>query len=251
MSTAYGDSSYFYLTRRSQAHDCRQRMVQAKHGGTVLLRASTQGLYILHHHILHHRTTLHKSSLRAHRSQGARRSRSLSRRAHRPPSSVRSKSTSPSGPYSSSVDTPTVTQYPSAAQDGRHPLVLTSHPRNTHTQPPSQRQPPSTRTQLLSTSIPPPSPASPRAPGIDLDSYHIRAIYAALDVSGIRGTAMKMTGSCKAGERLQSCSAAAFCPRHISQDGPPALGISHAVSIFSNDPSLTVPSIGGTQARRL
>jgi len=56
-----------------------------------------------------------------------------SSRLHRPPSSVRSKSTSPSGPYSSSVDTPTVTQYPSAAQDGP---VLTSHPRNTHTQPP-------------------------------------------------------------------------------------------------------------------
>jgi len=75
---------------------------------------------------------------------------------------------------------------------------------------PSQRQPPSTLTQLLSTSIPLPSPASPRAPGEDLDSYHVRAIYAALGVSGIRGTAMKMTGSCKTGEQQQSYSAAAF-----------------------------------------
>jgi len=79
MSNVCGDSSLFYLTRRSQAHDRRQRMVQTKRSG--LLRASTQGLYNLHHHMLHRRTTLHKPSLRARRSQGARRRRSLSRRA--------------------------------------------------------------------------------------------------------------------------------------------------------------------------
>jgi len=55
-------------------------------------------------------------------------------RLHRPPSSVRSKSTSPSGPSSSSVDTPTVTQYQVPLRTARHPLA-TSHPRNTHTQP--------------------------------------------------------------------------------------------------------------------
>jgi len=62
---------------------------------------------------------------------------------------------------------------------------------------------------------------------------------------------MEMTGGCKAGGQPQSCSAAAFYPRHISLDGPPALGISHAFSVFSNDASLTVSGIGGTQARRL
>jgi len=62
---------------------------------------------------------------------------------------------------------------------------------------------------------------------------------------------MEMTGSCKAGEQPQSCSVAPFYPRHISQDGPPALGISHPFSIFSNGPSLTAHGIGGTQARRL
>jgi len=60
-----------------------------------------------------------------------------------------------------------------------------------------------------------------------------------------------MKGSCKAGELPQSCSAAALYPWCISLDGPPALGISHAFSIFSKDLSLTVPGIGGTQVRRL
>jgi len=46
-------------------------------------------------------------------------------RPHRPPSSVRSMSTSPSGPSSPSVDTPTVTQYPSAAPD--RPTAARSH----------------------------------------------------------------------------------------------------------------------------
>jgi len=54
---------------------------------------------------------------------------------------------------------------------------------------------------------------------------------------------MRITGSCKAGEQPQSCSAAAFYPRHISLDGPPALGVSHAFSAFSNDSSLTAPGI--------
>jgi len=62
---------------------------------------------------------------------------------------------------------------------------------------------------------------------------------------------MEMTGSWKAGEQPQSCSAAAFYPWQISLDGPPALGTSHAFSIFSNTPSLTAPGIGVTQARRL
>jgi len=33
---------------------------------------------------------------------------------------------------------------------------------------------------------------------------------------------MEMTGSCRAGEQLRSCSVAPFYPRHISQDGPSA-----------------------------
>jgi len=80
--------------------DRRQRMVQGKRGGRVLLSFSTQGFYILYYHMLRRHTTLHKQ---AHRSQRAHR---ISRQ-HLLPSSVRSKSTSPSGP--SSVDTPTIT----------------------------------------------------------------------------------------------------------------------------------------------
>ena len=80
--------------------DRRQRMVQGKRGGRLLLSFSTQGFYILYYHMLHRHTTLHKQ---AHRSQRARR---ISRQ-YLLPSSVRSKSTSPSGP--SSVDTPTIT----------------------------------------------------------------------------------------------------------------------------------------------
>jgi len=85
--------------------DRRQRMVQGKRGGRVLLSFSTQGFYILYYHMLRRYTTLHRQ---AHRSQRARR---ISRQ-YLLPSSVRSKSTSPSGP--SSVDTPITTHQPSA-----------------------------------------------------------------------------------------------------------------------------------------
>ena len=52
-----------------------------------------------------------------------------------------------------------------------------------------------------STSIAPPSPAPTRPPREDLDSYHVRAIYAALDVPGVRGTNMKTARSYEGGER--------------------------------------------------
>ena len=111
-----------------------------------------------------------------------------SSRHDRPPSSVRSKSISPSGPSGSSVDAPTIIQYPSAAPDSRTP------PRS-HQSPPQRPQatlqinvnlPPRSHSST-STSVAPPSPAPPRAPGEDPDSYHVRAIYAALDVSGVKG----------------------------------------------------------------
>ena len=146
-----------------------------------------------------------------------------SSRLHRPPSSVRSTSTSPSGPPSSSVDTPTVIQYPSTAPD--RPTSARSHwspPQHPHA------------TLQANVSLPPHS-HSPhrrhllrlaRAPDDDLYSYHVRMIYAALDVLSVRGEAMAMKGSCKVGELPQSCSAAALysrhtgrssCPRHISR----------------------------------
>jgi len=39
-----------------------------------------------------------------------------------------------------------------------------------------------------------------RPPREDLASYHVRAIYAALDVSGVRGTNMKTARSYEGGE---------------------------------------------------
>jgi len=208
MSNAYGGSSLFYLTRRSRAHDRRQRMVQAKHGGTVLLHASTQGLCNLHHHMLHHRTTLHKSSRRAYRSQGARRSRS---RKTPPPSIER--------PFQVYLTQRTIqlkrrhsnrNTIPSAAPDRPTPARYKSSPQHPHATLQANVNPPPHshsihRRQLLRL-----AQRRARAPGEDLDSYHVRAIYAALGVSGIRGTAMKMTWSCKTGEQQQSYSAAAF-----------------------------------------
>ena len=86
------------------------------------------------------------------------------------PSSDRSKSTSPIGPPDSRVDAPTI------------PKCLSEPPKISPFSP-SERQPLSTFSphshSFSSTSIAPPSP--------DLDSYHLRAIYAALDVPGVRG----------------------------------------------------------------
>jgi hypothetical protein len=111
-------------------------------------------------------------------------------RHDRPPSGVRSKSTPPSRPSSSSVDVPAITHYPTPAPDRS-----TSGP--SHQSPPPQSPPqrlyatlqvnvhvpphshPSTSTSTL-----PPSPAPPRE---GPDSYHVHATYAALDVSGVRG----------------------------------------------------------------
>ena len=107
---------------------------------------------------------------------------------NRAPSSVHSESISPSGLSSSSVDAPTMTQSATAAPN--HSISVPSHPS------PPQRihtslqvdvnLPPHSHT-FPSTSLAPPSPAPPRAPGEDLDSYHVRATYATLDVSGVRG----------------------------------------------------------------
>ena len=87
-----------------------------------------------------------------------------------PPSSKRSKSTSPIGPLDLSVDAPTIPK-------------CRSEPPKIRPFSPSERQPLSRFSphshSSSSTSIAPPSP--------DLDSYHLRAIYAALDVSGVRG----------------------------------------------------------------
>ena len=71
-------------------------------------------------------------------------------------------------------------RYPSATPNGQKSARFS----------PSERQPLSTFSPhsrcSSSTSIAPPSLAPPR-PGGDLDSHHVRAIYAALDVSGVRG----------------------------------------------------------------
>ena len=143
----------------------------------------TGGLYILHHHVHHRRTTPHKSSLRAHSSLTARTATS-SRRDH-PPSSDRSKSTSPIGPPGSSVDAPTISKNRSEPPKIRPLFPIT--PETPTRNPPCECQPYTAphRRQLL-------HPAQHRPPlGEDLDSYHVRAIYAALDVSGVRGDGYK------------------------------------------------------------
>ena len=82
---------------------------------------------------------------------------------------------------------PNDTQVP--LRTAENPPVLTNHPRfETPTRnPPSERQPLSTFSPQLhsssSTSIAPPSTA--------WGSHHVRAIYAALDVSGVRGDGYK------------------------------------------------------------
>ena len=128
----------------------------------------TGGLYTLHHRMRHRRTTPHKST------QLLDSSYCDELQARPPPSSDRSKSTSPIG---SSVDAPTIPK-------------CRSKPPKTRPFSPSERHPLSTFSPhsrcSSSTSIAPPSLAPPR-PGGDLDSHHVRAIYAALDVSGVRG----------------------------------------------------------------
>jgi len=187
MSTANGDSSLSYLSRRSAGSR------SSAENGTAEARPDSAPVSayagIVHPTPPHAPLSLEPTQVQSAgtpfpRSSSHSQSQDSSRH-HPPPSSVRSKSTLPSGLSSSSVDAPTIT---SAAPD--RPTSARSHqspPNRPHTtlqvnvnlSPHSHSSPP--------TSIAPPSPAPPRAPGEDLDSYHVRAVYAALDVSGVKG----------------------------------------------------------------
>ena len=179
------------------AHDRRQIMDRPRAVGEcphehMKVYMRTGGLYTLYHHMHHRRTTSHNST-----SSLPARTATSSRRDHTP-SSNRSKSTSPIGPPDLSVDAPTISKYRSKPPTIRPFSPITSetptrnlqvndnlspHSLHTHTTP--------HRRQLLHLT------QRRSAPGGDLDSYsyRVRAIYAALDVSGVRGTVMTMARS--------------------------------------------------------
>lgn len=184
-STANGDSSLPYVRRRSASSRAstdngrearRESAPVGMHTGIV---RSTQ------HHAPSSYGPTHIES--AGTPPPGRLSREHSKR-HYTPSSTPSKSTSPSRPSSSSIDAPTVIQPPSPVPDRSTPA-------------PSHQSPPRRRNSTLQVNVnfpphshsstpmstPPRSPAPPRAPGEDADSYHVRATYAALDASGVRG----------------------------------------------------------------
>ena len=105
-----------------------------------------------------------------------------------PPSSILSKPPSLSGLPGSSVGAPTITQYPSAAPDRQTPAPAhQSPPQRPHVTLQVNFNLPLHIRSSPSTSIAPPSPARPHARGENPNSYHIRAIYAAFDVSSVRG----------------------------------------------------------------
>lgn len=184
MSTANGHSSLSYL-RQSSASS------RAADNGTGQGRRESAPVSVYtgivhptspHAPSSHDPTQVESTGIQLPRSS----SRGSSKHDH-PPSSVHFRSTSPSRPSSSSVDTPTISQSPSAAPD--RSTSVPSH------QSPPQRLHATLQVNVdfphshssTSTSTPPSSPAPPRAPGEDADSYHVRATYATLDVSGVRG----------------------------------------------------------------
>ena len=149
----------------------------------------TGGLYTPHHTMHHRRTTPHNSTQLLDSSH-------CDELQARPPSGDRSKSTSPIGPPYLSAGAPTIPKCrfeppktrPFSPITPKRPhetlqvnINLSPHSLHTHTAP--------HRRQLLHLA------QRRSAPGGDLDSYHIRAIYAALDVSGVRGTVMTMARS--------------------------------------------------------
>ena len=179
MSTANGDSSLSYLSRRSASSrsSAESDIARGIHPGIVHPIPPHAPLWLEPTQVQPVGTPFPRSSSHSQSTDGS--------RHHPPPSSIRSKSTLPSGPSSSSVDAPTIT---SAAQDrptsARYQQSPPNRPHttlqvNVNLSPHSHSSPP--------TSIAPPSPAPPRAPGEDLDAYHVRAVYAALDVSGVKG----------------------------------------------------------------
>ena len=180
-STANGDSSLSYLRQSSAS----SRMSADLSTGQGRRDSAPVGVYT---GVLHPTSPYTPTQVDSASTQLPSSSSRDSANHDRPPSSVRSKSTLPSGPSNSSIDAPTMTQPTSTAPDQ-------STPASSHQSPP-QRIPTSLQVNVNvpphshsfpSTSTAPPSPAPPRAPGEDLDSYQVRAIYAALDVSGVKG----------------------------------------------------------------
>jgi hypothetical protein len=186
MSAAYGDSSLSYLTRGSVSSRS-----SAENGAGLARRESAPvGVYtgVVHPTPPHAPSSYGPTQVTPFPRSSSQPQSQDSSKHDRLPSSTRSKSTSPSGPSSSSIDAPTITQYPRAAPN-RLASVRSHQP---PTEPPHatlqvNANPPPHSHSSSSTSLVPPSPAPPRAPGEDLDSYHVRSVYAALDVSGVKG----------------------------------------------------------------
>ena len=118
MSTSNRDSSSSYLRQSSASSQTSPDIIKGQ-------GACTQVLCTQHHPILHRPAVLHKSTLQAHPSSSSSQAQGSSKH-DRPPSCVRSNSISPSGPYSSGVDAPTMTQSTAAAPT--RPTSTPSHP---------------------------------------------------------------------------------------------------------------------------
>ncbi len=186
ISTSNRDSSLSYLRRSSASSQTSPDIIT----GQGRRESAPVGVYtgILHPTSPHATSSHDPTQVESGNAQLPSSSSWDTSKHERPPSSAHSKSTLPGGPSKSSVEVPTMAQSTSAAQN--HPTSAPSEqspPQRIHTtlqvnvnlSPHSHTFP--------STSTAPPSPAPPRAQGEDLDSYHVRATYAALDVSGVRG----------------------------------------------------------------
>lgn len=186
MSTANGDSSLPYVRRRPASS--RASADNSTDQGRRESAASGVHTRIVHSTPPHALSSYDPTQVESTATQLAERSPRESSTHNHPPSSTHSGSMSPNRPSSSSVDVPTITQSPSAVPD-RSPsgLFRQSPPQRPHSTLQVNVNFPSQSHPSTPTSTSPPSAAPPRAPGEDPDSYHVRATYAALNVSGVQG----------------------------------------------------------------
>ena len=185
MSTANGDSSLPYVRRRSASS-----RTSTDNGREARRESDPVGMYTgtIRPTPPHAPSSYTPTPLESADAQLPERLSQEHSMHDRAPSSAGSKSTSPSRPSSSSVGAPTIVQRPGASPDR-------ATPGPSHHSPPQRKHstlqvnvnlPPHSRSSTPM-STPSPSSAPPRAPGEDADSYHVRATYAALDASGVRG----------------------------------------------------------------
>lgn len=184
MSTENGDSSLPYVRRRSASSQ-----TSTENGREARRESAPVGMYtgIVRPTPPHAPSSFGATQVGSTDTQLPGRLSQEHSTHHRTPSSARPKSTSPRRPSSLSAHAPTIVQRPSAAPEH-------STPASSHQSPPQRKH----STLQVNVNLPPHSHSStpmstplssapPRAPGEDADSYHVRATYAALDASGVRG----------------------------------------------------------------